>query len=141
MTRWTITFFLTILASTVTYGQADTVVSRNKYNYVDYYFNGKIKSFGNLTDSLKTGNWIFYKPDGSILAKGRFVYGIAKGKWIYHDYDGKQRTYNWNWRKGFKPGTTLELREGKLYIKQNYIFSNGVFRSFENGKYQGGGKF
>lgn len=143
MTRWlpliltTIILFFNYKSS----GQTDTINYRAKYNYVDYYSPGKVKSHGNNSDSLRTGIWTFYKPDGTLLAKGHFVKGIAKGKWVYFDYNGEKRTYNWNWRKGFKPGTTLELREGKLYIKQSYIFSNGVFRTFENGKYQGGGKF
>jgi len=142
MTQWTITLFLTsVFGSKIIFGQADTVVNRHHYNYSDYYSNGKIKSLGNYSDSLRTGQWLFYQPNGTILAKGKFISGIAKNKWIYNDYNGKRNSYNWNWRKGFKPGTTFELREGKLYIKQNYIFSNGVFRNFENGKYLVGGKF
>lgn len=143
MTRLTLYIFTTffLLLGNLSSGQTDTVVNGKKYNHVDYYSDGKIKSLGNLSDSLKTGDWTFYKPDGSILAKGKFVDGIAKGKWIYHDYDGNDRTYNWNWRKGFKPKTDLVIKEGKLYIQQGTLFSNGVFRQFENGKYLSGGKF
>jgi hypothetical protein len=96
---------------------------------------------GNLHKGEEVGLWFFYKPDGSFLAKGKFVEGTGKGKWVYKDYDGKRRTYNWNWKKGFEPGTRLEMREGKLYILQSYAFSNGVFRSFENGEFVIGGKF
>jgi len=110
------------------------------YNDTSYYSIGKIKSIGNYSDSLRQGQWKFYKPDGTILAIGNFKQGVAKGKWIYYDYDGVERIYKWNWRKGFKPKTILEIRDDNLYILQNTFFSNGVFRHFANGKYIGGGK-
>jgi len=46
---------LTLLVSTWTVAQTDTVVNGKTFNYVDYYNNGQIKSLGNVTDTLKTG--------------------------------------------------------------------------------------
>ena len=114
------------------------MIHGKKYNFIEYYSDGKIKSMGNCSDSLATGRWIFYKLNGKVLSKGEFVSGIAKGKWIYHDY-GRRRTYNWDWDKGFKPSTHIEIKENKSYILQTYSFSHGTFRRFLNGKYIGGG--
>lgn len=78
-----------------TNGQTDTVINKIHYNYVEYYQHKKIKSVGNIKDSLKVGNWIYFKPDGKILGRGEYLNGKKVGKWKYIDYNNKKHVRKW----------------------------------------------
>lgn len=79
-----------------TNGQTDTVINKIHYNYVEYYQHEKIKSVGNIKDSLKVGKWIYFKPDGKILVKGEYLNGKKIGKWKYVDYNNKKHILKWD---------------------------------------------
>lgn len=115
--------------------------SFGQINVANKYKNGQPICEGKSNGEVKKGHWVFYKSDGTILAKGNFKNDIAKGKWNYVDYNGQTRIYKWQWSKGFKPGTTLKLENDTLYIEQNVHFSNGVFRTYINGRKTAGGQF
>ena len=131
-----LTYFL--LLTSISFSQNDTVVSGKTYNYIEYYSNGAIKILGTIEDSVKVGKWIFFHNDSSILATGKFTDGYAKGRWKYYSESQSLRTYNWNWKKDFKPITKFVMIEEKLIIKQEYVLGNGRIRFFENGRYMGG---
>ena len=79
----------------VTKAQTDTIINKIIYNHVEYYQPTKIKSIGNIKDSLKTGKWTYFKPSGKILAKGEYMNGEKIGKWKYVDYYNKKYTHKW----------------------------------------------
>ena len=74
----------------------DTVFYKTYYSYIGFYpsesarmlsnenlSENKILCFGNYTDSLKNGPWIYFYPNGKVLAKGKYKNGFKTGKWKY----------------------------------------------------------
>lgn len=83
------------LCSFLAKGQKDTIIKKIHYNSVEYYQSDKIRSIGNIKDSLKTGMWTYFKPDGKVLANGEYLNGKKTGKWKYVDYNNKKYIRKW----------------------------------------------
>ncbi|MES2514458.1 MAG: hypothetical protein V4580_09945 [Bacteroidota bacterium] len=77
--------------------QVDTVYHKKHFNFVRYYPSGsarildypegsesKVLCFGNYTDSLMNGEWIYFYPTGTVLAHGKYKEGFKRGKWKYY---------------------------------------------------------
>jgi antitoxin component YwqK of YwqJK toxin-antitoxin module len=77
--------------------QVDTVYHKKHFNFIRYYPSGsarvldypegndrKVLCFGNYTDSLMNGEWIYFYPTGMVLARGNYKNGLKRGKWRYY---------------------------------------------------------
>ncbi len=70
--------------------------THKKYNYKKYYYSesprmnakeladeNNIFCYGNYSDILKNGNWIYFYPSGKPFAIGKYKDGYKTGKWKY----------------------------------------------------------
>ena len=130
--------FLTIiliLFCFFTKAQTDTVIKKIHYNHVEYYQDPKIKSIGNIKDSLKIGEWIYFKPNGSILAKGKYLNGKKTGKWKYIDYENKKHSLKWDRNEQTKE--SFKIENGQLNIYDETKIPSGakfIYTKYANGK-------
>ena len=115
--------------------QKDTIINKVHYNNVEFYQPKKIKSIGNIKDSLKTGKWTYFKPDGKILAKGEYLHGKKIGKWKYIDYNNNKYIRKWY---EFQQLSEIFIVEGlKLNIYETLKIPNGeqfIYIQYINGK-------
>lgn len=93
--KYSLTLILSLFCF-FTKAQTDTIINKKHYNHIEYYQPPKIKSIGNIKDSLKTGKWTYFKPDGKVLAQGEYLNGKKTGKWKYIDYKNKKNICKWN---------------------------------------------
>lgn len=118
-----------------TKAQKDTIINKVRYNNVEFYQPNKIKSIGNIKDSLKTGKWTYFKPDGKILATGKYLNGKKTGKWKYVDYNNKKYVRKWY---EFQDITEIFIIEGlQLNIYETIKIPNGeqfIYIQYINGK-------
>lgn len=108
--------FLDLLTFCV-FSITDTTYKKKQYNFVEYYSDKKVRSFGNMKDTVKTGEWIYFKQDGKTMAKGSYLNGRKIGKWTYFDLKNKKHTHTWDC--GAQPEEKLIFENGQLIMYDN----------------------
>jgi antitoxin component YwqK of YwqJK toxin-antitoxin module len=106
------------IKSSLCFSTTDTIYRKKHYTSVEYYPDKKVKSFGNLKDSVKSGEWIYFGQNGKLLAEGSYLNGKKIGKWIYVDLRDKKHKHTWE--PGEQPEEQLKFESGKL-IMYDYL--------------------
>jgi len=120
--------------------------------FVEYYFNGHLKSVGTYTDNQKSGEWKSYFPSGAVKSSGEYNEGNKEGVWSYFFVSGQvQKTgeyrnnklfgdwVNYYNKGGIKWGRVYN-EEGKQEGESEFYFRNGQLDKkgiFSNGKKSG----
>jgi antitoxin component YwqK of YwqJK toxin-antitoxin module len=108
----------------------DTYIDGKFYSYVEYYKNGTIKTLGNYSDTIKTGDWIYFTKNGKKLAYGQYKDNHKFGVWTYHN---KKNIYKIKWTEKNKPNESFEYdKKGNLIII-DMVFSSPCFHIYTNG--------
>ena len=89
------------------FGQTDTIVDGEKFNYIGFYDTGSIKELGNYNiiknKKYKHGFWIVYDSEGKLIGKGEYKKNKKDGFWIDKGEDG-QCCWSGEYKKGRKHG-------------------------------------
>jgi len=101
-TRFVFIFFLLTFCYNYSKSQ-DTTYNKTKFNTIGHYpsdfireiGDGLVLYFGNYSDSVRTGEWIYFYPDGKILAKGKYRNNKKYGLWFYYSIQGGERKIKW----------------------------------------------
>jgi hypothetical protein len=111
--KYSLILFL-IFLSFRSFSVTDTIYKKKHYNLIEYYSDKKVKSMGNMKDSMKTGEWIYFKENGKLLAAGSYLNGKKIGKWTYIDYKNKKHTHKWE--IGAQPDERMVFERNQLIM-------------------------
>lgn len=97
----------------------DTTYNKTKFNTIGHYPSGFVRGigdgpilyFGNFSDTIRMGEWIYFYPDGKILAKGKYKNNKKSGMWTYFSIQGGERKIKWK--------KSATLREEFIFEENN----------------------